>query len=116
MNRLDGAIQLGGLAQFCQGQIRFLTEELAQLLAVARQNLGFAFAAVIPAGNVAGLAALLKEFFDHPQRNPETPGDFLAGAFVLVIGSQNPLSQIQRNGRLHVPTLSNPALNGYNLI
>ena len=34
MNGLDGAIQLGGLAQFFQGQIGFSAEQFAQFLAV----------------------------------------------------------------------------------
>jgi hypothetical protein len=89
MNGLNGAIQLGGWAQFCQRQIGLAAEQFAQFLAVDRNNLGFASAAVIPTGNITCLPPLLEQFFNHPQRNAKTLGNFFAGAFLLIIGGQN---------------------------
>jgi hypothetical protein len=116
MNGREAAIQLGGPAQFFQRQIGFAAEQFTQLLAAVSHDSWPASAAVILTGNVASLPALLQEFFNHPQRNPEVLGDFLAGAFVLVIGSQNPLPQIQGNGLFHYQTLPNRQINGYNFI
>ena len=66
MNGLYAAIQLGGPAQFLQRQIGFSAQQFAQFLAVDRDDPGSASATVIPAGNVAGMTALLQELFDHP--------------------------------------------------
>jgi hypothetical protein len=116
MNRLDGAIQLGGPAQFFQRQIGLLAEQFAQFLAVARHDPWPASATVIPTGYVAALTALLQELFDHPQRNPEALGDFFAGAFVLIVGSQDTLPQIQGDWPFHDQTLTNQQKYGYNFI
>jgi len=116
MDGLDGAIQLAGPAEFFQRQIRFMAEQLAQGLAVDRDKLGPASAAVIPTGNLAGMPPLLEQFFNHPQRNPEPLGDFLAGAFVLIIGSQDALPEVQGDWPFHDRSLPNCQTNGYNFI
>jgi hypothetical protein len=72
-----------------------------------RDDLRLVFATGISAGNIAGMTALLEQLFNHPLRNPETPGDFLAGVFVLIMGSQNALSQIQGDGLFHDDSLPN---------
>jgi hypothetical protein len=92
MNGLDGAIQLDGPSEFFQRQIRFSAEQFAQSLAVDSDDPGPASTAVIPASNVAGLPALLQKLFYHSQGNSKALGNFLAGAFVLIIGSQDALS------------------------
>jgi hypothetical protein len=46
--------------------------------------------------NVPGVPPLLEELLDHAQGNPVVIGDFLAGAFVGIVGSQDAFTQIQR--------------------
>jgi hypothetical protein len=50
---------------------------------------------VMPRPDVASATALLEELFDHAQRHPKTVRDFLPRAFLLVVGRQNPFTQIQ---------------------
>jgi hypothetical protein len=50
----------------------------------------------IPGSKVAGVSALLQQLLDHAQGNPETMGNLSAGAFLMVIGSKDSFTKIQR--------------------
>jgi hypothetical protein len=91
MDGLDGTIQLGRPAQLFERQIRFAVQQGLQLLAVVHPDIGPPPAAVIPTGDITGLAALLQELLDQAHRNPVAVGNFFAGTFVLIIGRQNAL-------------------------
>jgi hypothetical protein len=42
--------------------------------------------------DVASMAPLLDELFDHAEGNPETPGDIFPGAFSLIVSGQDAFS------------------------
>ena len=49
----------------------------------------------MPRSDVAGAPALLQELLDHAQGNPETMGNLVARALIVVVGSQDSFTQIQ---------------------
>ena len=95
MDGRQGAGKARRGAQFRQGQVGLAPEEFAHGFLVRREDERLASAEVVPRGDVAGVAALLEELFDHAQRNTVTAGDHIAGAFAIVIGSQYPFTQVQ---------------------
>ena len=94
MNRRQGAGQGGGLSQFRQRQVRLPRQQLSHPPPVPIQNLGLTPRVMMPRPNVPSLAPLLQELLDHAQRNPVTVRYLVAGALVLIVGGQNPFSQI----------------------
>lgn len=68
----------------------------------------------MPGSDVAGVPALLEELLDHAQGNPETMGHFGARAFVVVVGTEDSLTQIQGECS-HVAILAHPSYNGYTI-
>jgi len=82
---LQRAFQLQSVAQLLEGQIRLLTQQGAHLALMAGDDPRLAPGPVMPMRDGTGVAALLEEFFDHPQRNPETPRDILARAFSSIV-------------------------------
>jgi hypothetical protein len=111
----QGAGQTSGRSQFAQGQIRLPGKQAAEVVAVPVKNLGLAPGEGVARSDVAGVAALLEELLDRTQGNPKAMGDFVSGAFVGVVRSQYPFSQIQRQ-RLHAPTLPPALPYGYSII
>ena len=90
MDRWKGAVELGGGTKFFEGKVRFFAQQDAHLLPMASQNLGLAARIAMPGGNVAGVPPLLKKFLHHPQRNLIPGCDLFAGAFLTVIGGEDP--------------------------
>jgi hypothetical protein len=64
---------------------------------------------------VPGVPSLLEELLDHAQGNPVVIGNFLAGAFVGIIGSQDAFAQIQRQC-FHATNLPHHSEKGYSII
>ncbi|MDP9180000.1 MAG: hypothetical protein M3O61_20215 [Gemmatimonadota bacterium] len=64
------------------------------LAAMAGKDDRFPAAAMMPGSDVAGVAALLEELFDHAQRNHEPVGDLFAGNIPPVIGLEDALTEI----------------------
>jgi hypothetical protein len=81
---------------------------------VSADNHRLAPAEPIPWRDVARVSALLQELLDHPKGNPEPMSNFDARTLVIVIGSKDSFTQIQRECS-HVPTLPHPFNNGYNI-
>jgi hypothetical protein len=64
--------------------------------------------------NITQALPLTEQLFDHPDRDIKTPRHLVAGAVLPVVGFEDALAQIQREG-LHEHTLP-PTSNGYNII
>jgi hypothetical protein len=96
VNSGQGASQPQGGAHLMQRQVGFAPKQAAHLVAVRRQDQGFAARIRMARGDIARAAALLKEFLNHAKRHFEAQGNLIAGAFVTIIGSQDPFTQIQR--------------------
>jgi hypothetical protein len=92
MDGLQRAVQFQGVAQFLEGQIRLLAQQGAHLAFMPRDDPRLAPGQVMAMRDGAGVAALLEELFDHPQRNPETPRHILARAFPGIVRPQNAFS------------------------
>jgi hypothetical protein len=88
VNGLQGALQCRGAAQLPQGEIRLFGQQGTHLVLVLGNDQGLAPGPVMTGGNVAGMTALLKEFFDHAKGNSESPGHILARALLLIIRGQ----------------------------
>jgi hypothetical protein len=101
LDGLEGAAHRQGLAQFCQGQVGFAGRQIPQSLLVAQAQGRSAAGITVTGPQVAGVAALLEKFFNQAQGNPEAAGDFLASAFLSVVGGYNPFPQIQRDRFSH---------------
>ena len=85
MDGLRGAIQGHGATEFFQGHVGLLAQEGADLTAMALEDARLAPGVVVARGNVACVATLLDEFFDHAARNLETLRHrFTAGIFIVV--------------------------------
>jgi hypothetical protein len=91
-------------------------KRLPQFLLVALHQGGFAAGVTVPGPQVTGAAALLQKLLDQAQRDPKAPGDFFAGAFLLIVGGQNPFTQIQGNSLSHDQTIAGLPINGYSFI
>ena len=74
MNGLDGAFETESDADFLEGEIGLLGNEGAKFAAVGVENDGLAAAAMVAGGDVAGVAALVKELLDHAEGHFETTG------------------------------------------
>jgi len=96
MDRGQGAFQSHRGAQFGQGQVGLGAHQRTQLPAVRGDDQGLAARAVMARGDIAGLAALLEELFDHAEGNVETPGHILPGALPGVVGGKDAGAQIKR--------------------
>jgi len=97
---VDGGQRAGqgqGRAQFFQGHVGLAAQERAHRLVMGREDERLASRTMVARGDVAGAAALLQELFDQTQGHAVAPGDLLSGAFLLVVGTQDALSQIQRD-------------------
>ena len=95
MNRLQGTLQTQGLAQLPQGQVVLLGEQRADLTTVGGQDHGFASGQPMARSNVTCAATLLEELLDHPHRDAETMGNLSPGAFIVVVGIEDALAEIQ---------------------
>lgn len=84
MDGLDGAAEAKTGADLLKGEIGLFGKQGADLTAVGIDNDGFAPAAMVAGSDVAGVTALLKEFFDHAQGHLETAGHLFAGGGVNV--------------------------------
>jgi len=94
---MDGgqrAFKPNGLTQFRQRQVRLAGQKGEHAIAVAGKNLWFAAGKMVAGADVARVAALLQQLFDHSQRNAETGGDFIAGPLLSVVGVENALTQV----------------------
>ena len=104
MDGWQSAFQSNRLAQFCQGQVWLPAQQLTHLAVMRDKDGWFASGAMMLRGDVADPPPLLQELLDHAQRNLVAPGHFLAGAFFLIVGSQDSFPQIQRERlSLHAP-------------
>jgi predicted RNase H-like nuclease len=90
------AFEFYGLAQFLQCHVRLLAQQGSQLATMTSDNEGLAPRAMVARTNLAGSSALLQKLFHHAQRNPVSIRDFLAATLLIVVGSQNPFTQIKR--------------------
>jgi hypothetical protein len=115
MNRWQGTAQLHGRAQFLQGLVRLLVQQLAQLLTVAPQDLGLTAGVTVAWADVSSVPALLQELFDHPQGNAVASSYLFARTFLLVTGSQYPFPQVQRQSS-HGPNSTAARIYGYSFI
>jgi len=95
IDRLQGTLQPRRPAQLLQGQIVLPGQQGAELAAVRGHNHGFAPGEAVPRGDVAGSPPLLEELLDQAQRNAESVGDLSAGAFKVIVSSQDSLPQIK---------------------
>ena len=111
----QGAGQPRGGTQFLEGQIGLFSQQCPQLVLMAGDNAGLAARAVMLGAEVAQAMALLEEFLDHAQRNPETTSHRLASALVGVVSGQNPFPQIQGDG-FHAASLPQPKRNGCSFV
>ena len=92
MDGLERTLQPQGVAQFLEGQIRLLAQQGAHLALMVMDDLWLAPGLAMAVRDATGVAALLEEFLDHPQGNPEAPRDVLARAFPGIVGGQDSLS------------------------
>jgi len=95
-------------------QVILFGQQTTDLAAVGGNDHRLAPGKVMSGSDVAGAPALLQELFNHPERDPKTMGNLDPGAFVLIIGIDNPLPEIQRE-RAHTQKLSPPAHIGYTI-
>jgi hypothetical protein len=116
MNGLEGAADGQSLAHLLQSQVGFAGQEFTQFLPVALNQGRPAPGVAMAWPQVASVAALLEELLDHPQGDAEAAGDFLAVAFLLVIGVHDALAQVQGDCFSHVQTMAKPPRNGYSFI
>ena len=89
MNGRKSALEAQLLAQFFQGHIRLFGQQSRHLQSMGLQNDRLATRAVMLWADVAALATLLDKLLNHAQRNLETVCDFLACAFLAVIGTKD---------------------------
>ena len=67
----------------------------------------FASREAVARGEIARLAALVEEFGYQANRHAEAFGEIGASAFFLIVGSNDALPQIERDGG-HPPLVSKP--------
>jgi len=115
MNGRERAFQLRGGAQFLERQVGLFLYQEAQLPLMGLDDQGLAPRAMVARADLSGASTLLQEFLHHPERNPVTLRNLLSGPILLVIGSQNPFAQIQRE-RSHRLDHTSAIRNGYTLI
>lgn len=77
------------LAQFFEGHIRLLTNQLDQAPAMGLRNLRLASRVLVSCGDIPRSTALLKQFLHHPERHSESSGDLFTGSFARVVGRKN---------------------------
>ncbi len=75
----------------CRVRSLLLTQQGAHLAPVLGHDPGLAPREVMAGSNGGSVTALLKQFFDHTQRNGGAPGHLLTSAFPLIVSRQNPL-------------------------
>ena len=105
MNGFDGAFQGEPYADFLKREIGLFLQKEAHITAMAVENERLATAAVMTRSNITGMAALLKELFDHGERYLKAVGDLFAGNIPAVVGFENALPEIHRN-RCHAKRLA----------
>jgi hypothetical protein len=91
---LDGACQTQASPDLLKSEIGLFDQKKAQLAAMGVDNEGLATAAMVTGSDVTGVAALLDELFDHPDRDLETTGDLFAGGVATIIGLKDTLPEI----------------------
>jgi len=115
MDRRQRAVQSHGHAQFLQGQVRLAPEQHAHLLVMGRQDPWLASGVVVAWSDLAGPPTLLEELFDHAQGDAVTVSNLCTGAFLMVVGGQDPFPQIQRQSS-HAETMPQTSPSGYSFI
>jgi len=65
--------------------------------------------------DLTGASALLQELLDHAERNLVPSRNLVAGALAVIVGSQDPFAQVQREGS-HGRTIPQPKPYGYSFI
>ena len=94
MDGLDGASQAQAGPYLLKGEIGFFDQKKAQLAAMGVDDEGLATAAMVTGRDVTGVAALLDELFDHPDRDFETAGHLFASAVAAIIGLEDTVPEI----------------------
>jgi hypothetical protein len=95
VDRLQGTLQPRGRSQRLEGQIALASQQSAKLAAVGSHNHGFAARIMMPWGDVAGVPALLEEFFNQAQGHSKPMSNFGTCALFMVVRSQDALPQIE---------------------
>jgi hypothetical protein len=72
-----------------------MSEQSPQLAMMGLTDHGLASREMVAWANVSGSSALLQKLLHHPKRDAVTSGDLFSGAFLMVVGIQNPFAQIQ---------------------
>lgn len=94
MNGLDGASKPEAGPDLLKGEIGFFGKEKTHFAAVRVENDGLTTAAMVTGSDVAGVAALLDELFDHAEGYLETTGHLFTGGIAAIIGLEDALPEI----------------------
>jgi hypothetical protein len=114
VNGHQSAVHAQGFAQLLQGGIGAGGHQVLQPAAAGRIEQGLAAATVILRSDITQALPLAEQLFDHPDGDIKASCYLIAGAVLPVVGFQDALAQIKREG-LHDPNLP-PNPNGYNII
>ena len=115
MDGRQGTLELPRRPQFFEGQIRFAAQQRLHLPVMGTQDKRFASGITVAGSNVSGAPALLQEFLDQAQRDPETMGNFFTVSLLLVVGREDSFTQVQGYGS-HEETLPQTEAYGYSFI
>jgi len=110
----QSAIHAQGFAQLLQGGVGAGSHQVLQPAAASRIEQGLAAATVILRTDITQALPLTEQLFNHTDRDIKAPCNLIAGAVLPVVGFEDALAQIKREG-LHDHILS-PTSNGYNII
>ncbi|MEI8123535.1 MAG: hypothetical protein WCI20_16050 [bacterium] len=94
MDGLNGASQAQASPYLLESEIGLFDQKKAQLAAMGVDNEGLATAPMVTGSDVTGMAALLDELFDHPERDLKTAGHLFTGGVAAIIGLENTLPKI----------------------
>ena len=94
MDGLDGAFQGEPDADFLKGEIGLFGKKKTHPAAMGVDDEGLAAAAMMTGSDVSGVAALLDELFDHPERDLETASYLFTGSIAAIIGLEDTLPEI----------------------
>ena len=98
MDGHQGAIHAQGFAQLLQGGVGAGAHQPLQPTAAGRIKQGLATATVMLRANIAQALTLTKQLFDHPDRDIKAPRYLVAGAVLPIVGFEDALAQIKREG------------------
>jgi hypothetical protein len=91
---LDGASQTQASPDLLKSEIGLFDQKTSQLTAMGVDNEWLATAAMVTGSDVTGVAALLDELFDHPDRDFEAASHLFTGDVAAIIGLEDTLPEI----------------------